>query len=618
MSGFEIVGVVLGVLPLIISTIEDYEKIVDPVVTFRKYSKALQTFTTELNVQRDIFQNECIWILSRFVDGHDLEAMLQDPAHNLRRVLRHDDSLDGSVSKTLGASPYRQLRDILVLLSDSLNEIYEETKDLSEGLSKQITADESLDLKAWRRHMKQKLKLSLGKPALNEKINDLRHRNQAFLAISQQIVRFNASWSPNPSQQDLQSTDKNLEKVQKLRAASKTLYHHLEKLWLCPTHSQHSVNMRLCLETSELYKDASSKMSFDMALTYYDNNLSGSQQRGPVLLAVESFAESAVVSVSKGKSAIRFADTQPSEDIKQLPIQRQTSAGLGGRPKKSGFRKILHKLKGDSGRENTRTDISSPASLTGSKSKAARFPTVETNRSLPVRSQDDKALINETTDPTPADLSSVPDLCRRILESSRTVPTDPKTCIGCLSGLGKDRYTVFSRRSERPDLSEMISLTNMICDGGRSRSLSKSEKWRVAGALSLAVLLYNSTPWLHNPFKSDDVLFIYSTDPNDPQAVKTPHLHSLGRNATLKSHATNSAENDWVKNRMLYCLGIMLLEIEFGDRLENLVDSSKLSGSPQLDEPLTRQLQLLKRRSGEQLGTLYGRMVRMCLDCDFG
>lgn len=465
--------------------------------------------------------------------------------------------------------------------------------------------------------MKQKLKLSLGKPALNEKINDLRHRNQAFLAISQQIVRFNASWSPNPSQQDLQSTDKNLEKVQKLRAASKTLYHHLEKLWLCPTHSQHSVNMRLCLETSELYKDASSKMSFDMALTYYDNSLASPQQRGPVLLAVESTVESGVLSVSKGKSAIRFADTRPSDDIKTSPIPRQTSAGLGGRPRKSGFRKFVNKLTGESGRENTQTDTSS-TSLAGTKSQAGKIPTVEANRSLPVRIQDDRAPINETAESTLADLSSVPDLCHRILEISRTVSTDPKTCIGCLSGLGKDRYTVFSRQPERPDLSEMITLTNMIRRGGRSRSFSKSEKWRVAGALSLAVLLYNSTPWLHNAFKSDDILFIYSNDPNDPQAVKTPHLHSLGRNATLDPNATHSPESDWVKNRMLHCLGIMLLEIEFGDRLENLVESSKLPGSPQLDEPLTRQLQLLKRRSGEQLGTLYGRMVRMCLDCDFG
>ena len=142
MSGFEIVGVVLGVLPLIISAIEDYEKIIDPVVTFRKYSKALQTFTTELNVQRDIFQNECIWILSRFVNGHELEDMLKDPSHHLRETIRGDHELDVSVSKILG-SPYRQLRDILLLISESLDEIYDETRDLSAGLSPRPQPDVS-------------------------------------------------------------------------------------------------------------------------------------------------------------------------------------------------------------------------------------------------------------------------------------------------------------------------------------------------------------------------------------------------------------------------------------------------------------------------------------------
>lgn len=72
MSRLEVVGVVLAVVPLVISGIKNYENVIDPIVTFRKYSKALKTFTTELNVQQDIFQNECIWILSPFVNGYDL------------------------------------------------------------------------------------------------------------------------------------------------------------------------------------------------------------------------------------------------------------------------------------------------------------------------------------------------------------------------------------------------------------------------------------------------------------------------------------------------------------------------------------------------------------------
>ncbi len=174
MSGFEIIGVVLGVLPLIITAIEDYEKIVGPIVTYRQYSKALKTFTTELNVQRDIFQNECIWILSRFVDGHELEDMLKDSSHNLRNVIKQDRSLDVNVSSTIGPH-YGQLREILELIKASLDEIYEETKHLPEGLSRPSRAeDKPIDVKAWKSHVKQKMKLSLRKESLNEKINDLR------------------------------------------------------------------------------------------------------------------------------------------------------------------------------------------------------------------------------------------------------------------------------------------------------------------------------------------------------------------------------------------------------------------------------------------------------------
>ena len=64
--------------------------------------------------------------------------MLKDPSHHLRRTIRGDKALDGRVSKSLG-SPYRQLRDILILISDSLNDIYEDTRDLRADLSRPKT-----------------------------------------------------------------------------------------------------------------------------------------------------------------------------------------------------------------------------------------------------------------------------------------------------------------------------------------------------------------------------------------------------------------------------------------------------------------------------------------------
>ena len=135
MSGFEIIGVVFGVLPLIISAIEHYSDIVDPIRTHRKYSSVLQTLVTEINAQRDIFQNECILILSRFVDQHALEDMLKDSKHDLRTQLKHDRDVQEKLSGLIG-SHTSQLQGILRLINDSLNDIYEETKNLPDGLER--------------------------------------------------------------------------------------------------------------------------------------------------------------------------------------------------------------------------------------------------------------------------------------------------------------------------------------------------------------------------------------------------------------------------------------------------------------------------------------------------
>lgn len=150
MSGFEVVGVVLGVLPLIISAIEHYNDIVDPIMTYRKYSTTLQTLMTEINAQRDIFQNECILILSQFVDQHVLEDMLKDPKHDLRYQLKNDQQVQENLSTMVG-SHSEQLQGILKLINNSLHDIYDETKHLPNGLERPQRNDVSPQIKQFRR-----------------------------------------------------------------------------------------------------------------------------------------------------------------------------------------------------------------------------------------------------------------------------------------------------------------------------------------------------------------------------------------------------------------------------------------------------------------------------------
>lgn len=129
----------------------------------------------------------------------------------------------------------------------------------------------------------------------------------------------------------------------------------------------------------------------------------------------------------------------------------------------------------------------------------------------------------------------------------------------------------------------------------------------------MAALLYHSTPWLHTTWKSDDVLFFNFDEPN---TLDSPHLHHLSRREDQNS--TPFLKSTRPKNELIYQLGVMLLELEFEDTLPSLVEKSTLEGNLSVDMLSTDPLILLKHRAGEQLGSIYGRMVWMCLDCDFG
>lgn len=77
MSGFEVVGVILGALPLVIAGISSYREGKSELAVWRKYGHLLKDLTRELQSQEIFFQNNIeILLKTAGVDAHDIAIFI--------------------------------------------------------------------------------------------------------------------------------------------------------------------------------------------------------------------------------------------------------------------------------------------------------------------------------------------------------------------------------------------------------------------------------------------------------------------------------------------------------------------------------------------------------------
>jgi hypothetical protein len=67
MSGFEVVGVILGVLPLVISGLEDYSDGVDTLTQMLKYKAVVDDLLTTFLMLQAIYHNSCRALLEPLI-----------------------------------------------------------------------------------------------------------------------------------------------------------------------------------------------------------------------------------------------------------------------------------------------------------------------------------------------------------------------------------------------------------------------------------------------------------------------------------------------------------------------------------------------------------------------
>ncbi|OBS22579.1 hypothetical protein FPOA_08915 [Fusarium poae] len=83
MSGLEVAGIVLGSIPLVISTLEHYKNGVSLIQRYRRYERELQRLIRNLETEQVKLQNVCEKLLDGIVSPSLIDAMVEDPGGDL-------------------------------------------------------------------------------------------------------------------------------------------------------------------------------------------------------------------------------------------------------------------------------------------------------------------------------------------------------------------------------------------------------------------------------------------------------------------------------------------------------------------------------------------------------
>ena len=130
MSGAEtIVGLAIGVLPLLISAVEHYDDCLRPFVRYKKFAREADRFQNLLGIQRTIFKTQCRVLLAEFIEQDAASSMLNEADH----PLWSDIELEKQFCQLLGQSKDACFT-IIDMIEESLQDIKGESQDLKTAI----------------------------------------------------------------------------------------------------------------------------------------------------------------------------------------------------------------------------------------------------------------------------------------------------------------------------------------------------------------------------------------------------------------------------------------------------------------------------------------------------
>lgn len=194
------------------------------------------------------------------------------------------------------------------------------------------------------------------------------------------------------------------------------------------------------------------------------------------------------------------------------------------------------------------------------------------------------------------------------------------------------RNITITTTAAQASLATPIRLESLLSDDRKPMKLgklSKQQRLQIAVTLASTVLQLYESPWLSENWSKSDICFFFNgADSNKRPMISDPYVSRSfgvsGRPQPMKQGVEQNAEalrSDMIKNKTLFALGIVLIELCLNVSFEDLCSSP----DNQYEEPRPQEITQVYQTALSQIdavytkwGDEYGYVVQRCLKCDFG
>ncbi len=269
MSGLEVIGVVLGALPVLIMAVQEYEKALGPLgmlVWPSKYRQELQRLNRQLRTQRDLFESSLRVLLTPAIDEVTFARLLEKPNAPNRRI----DKMKTGLIEDCRLLPQRELFEssLKAFLTPAIDEVRfsdlpvgaNETRWLTHEMKEKLEravpmgclfviedmADTVKKLQDVLR--KPKIEFSFTRPRREKLMNDLRRCNSDLQRFASHKIGTDRA-SPIKAQ-SAQEPPLSLDRLRRIRHMTWDLYSALQQSIWSQQSSCHVVGLHIEIEDS--------------------------------------------------------------------------------------------------------------------------------------------------------------------------------------------------------------------------------------------------------------------------------------------------------------------------------------------------------------------------------